>query len=687
MLTVAFIDVLGLPFDGSTLTNRGLGGSESAIILMAKELAAIGFSVKVFNDCVSGDCSPGVYDGVEYKPLQSIEDETSFDIFIGSRSAAPFCPPELSGQFKTFTGRIPNFSSVHARSRYRILWMHDTFCDGDNYIEDLVTSGRIDKIFTLSDWHTTYIMTNDHGYKKRNFEVLKPFVWQTRNGIVLYKEWVDIKAKDPDLFVYNSSITKGMKSLLKIVWPEVKSKIPSAKLCIIGGYYRMRDEVGADKNEQDWRELKQTYDNTNGIYFTGIIRQDEIAEVLSKATFTLYPCTFPETFGISTLESLAYNTPVITSRFGALEETAIDIASYKINYPIEPNSLFDKIDPVQQLKEFVDLTVSAYNNKYLLQQKQNACNIVKTGCLWSDVALQWKQHFFRVFQEYLSIDEYRKVQIINHKISRVFNRNYSTPEMFGGSYKNIEKKINVIVPFYNAENYIERCMESIFTQDYNNYSVYLIDDKSTDKTVDKVLSKLDNLPINIRNKVTFIKNEVNYGAVCNQISTIKNFCEEDSIIMLIDGDDWLISNPNIFNNYNNMFYDGAEYVYGSCWSIADNIPLIAQEYPPEVKERKEYRNYRFNWNMPYPHLRVFLAKFVHNLSDDAFKDDTGSWYRAGGDNATFYNIIEQAEPKKVRCSSDIVYVYNDLNPLNDYKVNKEQQTISSNKIINCGSNK
>jgi hypothetical protein len=39
MITIAIIDVIGLPYDGDTLKKRGLGGSESALILLAKELA------------------------------------------------------------------------------------------------------------------------------------------------------------------------------------------------------------------------------------------------------------------------------------------------------------------------------------------------------------------------------------------------------------------------------------------------------------------------------------------------------------------------------------------------------------------------------------------------------------------------------------------------------------------------
>ena len=71
------------------------------------------------------------------------------------------------------------------------------------------------------------------------------------------------------------------------------------------------------------------------VEFTGIIPQKDIAQRLAKAGFMLFPNAFPETFGISSLESLLYNTPIITNRFGALEETAIDLACYKMDYAIQ----------------------------------------------------------------------------------------------------------------------------------------------------------------------------------------------------------------------------------------------------------------------------------------------------------------------------------------------------------------
>lgn len=43
-------------------------------------------------------------------------------------------------------------------------------------------------------------------------------------------------------------------------------------------------------------------------------------------------------------------------------------------------------------------------------------------------------------------------------------------------------KLSVIVPVYNVEKYLKRCVDSILRQDYENMEVLLIDDGSTDKS-------------------------------------------------------------------------------------------------------------------------------------------------------------------------------------------------------------
>ena len=41
-------------------------------------------------------------------------------------------------------------------------------------------------------------------------------------------------------------------------------------------------------------------------------------------------------------------------------------------------------------------------------------------------------------------------------------------------------KISVIVPVYNVERYLDKCIESIIGQTYKNLEIILVDDGSTD---------------------------------------------------------------------------------------------------------------------------------------------------------------------------------------------------------------
>ena len=43
-------------------------------------------------------------------------------------------------------------------------------------------------------------------------------------------------------------------------------------------------------------------------------------------------------------------------------------------------------------------------------------------------------------------------------------------------------KVSIVVPVYNVEKYLKRCIESILKQDYKNWELILIDDGSTDKS-------------------------------------------------------------------------------------------------------------------------------------------------------------------------------------------------------------
>ena len=52
--------------------------------------------------------------------------------------------------------------------------------------------------------------------------------------------------------------------------------------------------------------------------------------------------------------------------------------------------------------------------------------------------------------------------------------------------------ISVCIPLYNAEQYIERCVKSIINQSFSDIEVIIVDDCSTDASVEKIKSTMCN---------------------------------------------------------------------------------------------------------------------------------------------------------------------------------------------------
>ena len=70
----------------------------------------------------------------------------------------------------------------------------------------------------------------------------------------------------------------------------------------------------------------------------------------------------------------------------------------------------------------------------------------------------------------------------------------------------MEEKISIIVPVYNAEKTLYKCIESIVLQKYKNIEIILINDKSTDNS-NKICEKL----ANEYDFIKYIINEKNMG--------------------------------------------------------------------------------------------------------------------------------------------------------------------------------
>lgn len=94
--------------------------------------------------------------------------------------------------------------------------------------------------------------------------------------------------------------------------------------------------------------------------------------------------------------------------------------------------------------------------------------------------------------------------------------------------------ITIIVPVYNVENYIEKCILSILNQTYSNIEILLVNDGSTDSSAE-ICEKYKT--IDKRIKVYHLKN--------GGVSKARNFAISKvtgKYIMFVDSDDWINEN-------------------------------------------------------------------------------------------------------------------------------------------------
>ena len=90
--------------------------------------------------------------------------------------------------------------------------------------------------------------------------------------------------------------------------------------------------------------------------------------------------------------------------------------------------------------------------------------------------------------------------------------------------------VSIIVPAYNVEKYIEKCLDSLLNQTDNDYQVIVVNDGSTDKTGEIIQRGYSD-------KVVYIDKKVNSG-----LSDTRNIGMQSAIgeyVIFVDGDDYV----------------------------------------------------------------------------------------------------------------------------------------------------
>lgn len=92
-------------------------------------------------------------------------------------------------------------------------------------------------------------------------------------------------------------------------------------------------------------------------------------------------------------------------------------------------------------------------------------------------------------------------------------------------------KISVIIPIYNAETYVSRCIESVLDQTYCNWQMILVDDGSKDKSLEICQKYAD-----VDNRISVIHQENAGPGIARNTGIAK---ASGNYVVFIDSDDYI----------------------------------------------------------------------------------------------------------------------------------------------------
>jgi hypothetical protein len=82
------------------------------------------------------------------------------------------------------------------------------------------------------------------------------------------------------------------------------------------------------------------------------------------------------------------------------------------------------------------------------------------------------------------------------------------------------------------------------------------------------------------------------------------------------------------------------------------------------------------------HLRTWKSWLLKKINPADLKDENNNYWNVAGDLSFMFPMFEMSGEEHYRFLSEINYIYNESNPINDHKVNMSNVINTVNKIRN-----
>lgn len=144
-------------------------------------------------------------------------------------------------------------------------------------------------------------------------------------------------------------------------------------------------------------------------------------------------------------------------------------------------------------------------------------------------------------------------------------------------------KVSILIPAFNAEKFISDAILSVMKQNYNDWEIVVVDDGSTDKTVEIVKNLISH-----DNRIKIVNQKNKGGQIARNVAFSHSIGE---YIVLLDADDQIL--PNKLNKQVAILDEKKDYglVYGDTWHCNENmmhLELESIKYPGQFASGDVY---------------------------------------------------------------------------------------------------
>jgi glycosyltransferase involved in cell wall biosynthesis len=253
-------------------------------------------------------------------------------------------------------------------------------------------------------------------------------------------------------------------------------------------------------------------------------------------------------------------------------------------------------------------------------------------------------------------------------LSNITKKDYKNAQSLPSKHEKI--KFCILISSYNNVKYTSQNLNSIFRQNYHNWRMKYIDDASDDGMSELVAEIKEESGLS-DDKFTVERHENRLrSATYNLYEGANNFCHEDEVMVMVDGDD-LLATGNVLETLAKVYSENKIWLtYGSFIQIPSGDTDDCCNHEVSAADWPNIRSLT-TWNTS--HLRTAYTWLFKKIKVEDLKYK-GEFIRVTWDKAIMFPMLEMAGKDRVKYIKDIMYMYR-MHPKNDHFIYREEQQI------------